>query len=311
MHWVWCIVNELRQEPARVLTPASSANLGPAFDSAGLALDLWDDYRAEITQERGVRVDVAGEGAEHVPRDCSHLVAEAMKRGFDALDVRPPGFTLRCTNRIPHGMGLGSSAAAIVGGLVLARALVIGGEKYLSDDDLLAVATGIESHPDNLAAALHGGLTIAWLDEAQQPGCVRFRPSDALVITVLLPNEALATAHARASLPKTVPFEDAVRNVASAALLVHAMTQAPDILLQATRDSLHQTPRREIYPKSWEVMTTLRQHRIPSVISGAGPAVLAFTDSTTAVGVLGGIPPGWREMALAPAARGAHQIPVT
>lgn len=304
-------MNELRPEPARVLTPASSANLGPAFDSAGLALDLWDDYRAEITQERGVRVDVAGEGADSVPRDCSHLVAEAMKRGFDALEVRPPGFTLRCTNRIPHGMGLGSSAAAIIGGLVLARALVVGGEKHLSDEALLAVATSIESHPDNLAAALHGGLTIAWLGEDGRPGCVRFRPSDELVITVLLPDEALATAHARATLPDSVAFADAARNVASAALLVHALTQAPDLLMHATRDSLHQAPRRAIYPKSWDVMMTLRQHRVPSVISGAGPAVLAFAEPTTALGALGGVPQGWRQMVLAPAARGAHQIPVT
>jgi homoserine kinase len=304
-------MNELRHEPARVLAPASSANLGPAFDSAGLALDLWDEYSAEITQERGVRVDVAGEGAQSVPRDCSHLVAEAMKRGFDALNVRPPGFTLRCTNRIPHGMGLGSSAAAIIGGLVLARALVVDGHTHLSDQALLTVATSIESHPDNLAAALHGGLTIAWLDDDGIPGCVRFRPSDGLTISVLLPEEAVGTAHARSTLPDSVPFADAVHNVASAALLVHAMTQAPDALFQATSDRLHQTPRRAIYPKSWEVMTTLRQHRIPSVISGAGPAVLAFCDPTTAAGALGGIPNGWRQVVLAHTARGAHQVPVT
>lgn len=146
----------LRRDPMRVVVPASSANLGPAFDSAGLALEIVDDLVAMITDDDGVLIEVAGEGADDVPLDDSHLVARAMALGFAAMDAHPRGFILRCNNSIPHGRGLGSSAAAIVGGLVLARALVLAGDTLLPDTELLQIARAMESHPDNISAALFG-----------------------------------------------------------------------------------------------------------------------------------------------------------
>ena len=151
-----------RAAPTRVRVPATSANLGPGFDAFGLALGLYDDVVAQVSDDAGVRVDVHGEGSGTVPRDHRHLVAKAMLRGFDALGGRPRGLDLVCANRIPHGRGLGSSAAAIVSGLLLARSLVVGGEERMPDHAVLELASVLEGHPDNVAACLYGGAVIAW-----------------------------------------------------------------------------------------------------------------------------------------------------
>jgi len=262
--------------PVTVHVPASSANLGPAFDCAGLALDVWDTFTAEITEERGVRVSSSGEGAADLPTDCSHLVAESMRRGFDAIGVRPAGWTLQCTNRIPHARGLGSSAAAIIGGLVLARALA-GAEEDFTDVLLLQTALALEPHPDNLSAALAGGLTIAWVNDA--PGFVTLALHPSVSVTALIPKTPLATRHARAVLPDTVPFDAAVHNVSRAALLAHALTHDPSLIMVATDDRLHQQQRADIYPEALALVSDLRRHGIPAVVSGAGPSVLAFADA--------------------------------
>ncbi len=262
-----------------VHVPASSANLGSAFDCAGLAVDMWDTFTAEITDERGVRVTTVGEGAEDLPTDCSHLVAESMRRGFDALGIRPSGFTLHCTNRIPHGRGLGSSAAAIIGGLVLARALAQK-EAEFDDVQLLQTALEMEPHPDNLSAALAGGGTIAWMDEP--PGFVSFALHPSISVTVLIPQTPLATTHARSVLPRMIEFDSAVHNVSRAALLMHALANDPTLLMVATDDQLHQHQRTDIYPEAMAVVKELRERHIPAVISGAGPSVLVFADGDTA-----------------------------
>lgn len=266
----------LRSGPVRVLVPASSANLGPGFDSAGLALGVYDELIAMITDDDGVLVEVAGEGSDEVPRDERHLVVQAMQRAFDALGAKPPGFVLRCRNAIPHGRGLGSSAAAIIGGMVLARAMVE--QSAMTDQDLLALATEMESHPDNLAAALYGGFTVAWLSESGAPGSVRLDPHPNLRAVLAIPTATVPTAKARQALPDHVAYADAVHNVSRAALLVHAMTQEPALMWEAMSDRMHQHARLGVYPESVALVDALRAAGIAAAISGAGPSVMVVTD---------------------------------
>lgn len=261
--------------PARVRVPATSANLGSAFDSAGLALSLYDDLVAVITDEPGITVDISGEGADTLPRNHKHLVARSMVAAFEAMGGQPRGFALVTANHIPHGRGLGSSSAAIVGGIVLARALVLGGEQLLPDSEVLALATELEGHPDNVAATLFGGFTIAWTEGVGQ--AFSMRPLDEILPVVCIPHTALATKKARGLLPESVPHGDAVFNVARSALLVAGMTQDASLLMVATDDKLHQQQRRDAMPRSIDLVARLREAGIPAAISGAGPTVIALT----------------------------------
>jgi homoserine kinase len=265
-----------------VRVPATSANLGPGFDALGLALGLYDDVVAQVSDDVGIRVDVHGEGADVVPRDQRHLVAKAMLRGFDALGGRPRGVDLVCANRIPHGRGLGSSAAAIISGLLLARALVVGGEERLPDPALLELAVTLEGHPDNVAACLYGGVVVAWTRSTGGTDVLRLLPDPGIVPVVCVPSTAVATKKARALLPDTVPHSDAAFTAARAALLVPALTGRPDLLLEATDDRLHQQYRRPAYPRTGDLVAKLRAAGIAAAVSGAGPAVLALADATTA-----------------------------
>ncbi|MBI1376237.1 MAG: homoserine kinase [Frankiales bacterium] len=278
-----------RAAPTRVRVPATSANLGPGFDAFGLALGLYDDVVAQVSDEPGVRVDVHGEGAEDVPRDHRHLVAKSMLRAFDVMGGRPRGLDLVCANRIPHGRGLGSSAAAIVSGLMLARALVVGGDDRLPDPALLDLAVAIEGHPDNVAACLRGGVVVAWArsDDGPAVEVLRAEPAASLVPVVCVPATAVATKKARALLPATVPHADAARNAARAALLLTALTSRPDLLLDATEDRIHQQYRRPAYPRTGDLVAKLRDAGIPAAVSGAGPTVIALTDAENASRVSG------------------------
>lgn len=278
-----------RAAAVRVRVPATSANLGPGFDSLGLALSLYDDVVAQVSDDSGVRVDVHGEGADAVPRDHRHLVAKSALRAFDVLGGRPRGLDLVCANRIPHGRGLGSSAAAIVSGLVLARALVVGGDERLPDAALLELATTIEGHPDNVAACLHGGATVAWTrgTDPSSTGVLDLVPAATIVPVVCVPSSAVATKKARALLPESVPHVDAAWNAARAALLVQALTVRPDLLLEATDDRLHQPYRRPAYPRTTDLVAKLRAAGIPAAVSGAGPTVIALADVATASRVEG------------------------
>jgi homoserine kinase len=152
-----------RATPVTVRVPATSANLGAGFDCLGLALEIYDGYAAQVLDEPGLDVEVAGEGANTIRKDEKNLVIASMNAAFDHMGGRPRGLALRALNAIPHGRGLGSSSSAIIGGLFLARSLVISGSERLTDSDLLALATEIEGHPDNVAAAFYGGATIAWV----------------------------------------------------------------------------------------------------------------------------------------------------
>ncbi|HEY5137077.1 MAG TPA: homoserine kinase [Candidatus Nanopelagicales bacterium] len=276
-----------RAAPTRVRVPATSANLGPGFDAFGLALTLYDDVVAQVSDDAGIRVDVHGEGADTVPRDHRHLVAKAMLRGFDALGGRPRGVDLVCANRIPHGRGLGSSSAAIIAGLLLARALVVGGDERLPDAALLELAVTLEGHPDNVASCLYGGVVVAFTRSSGETDVLRLSAAPGIVPVVCVPSTAVPTKKSRALLPETVPHADAAFNAARAALLVPALTGRPDLLLEATDDRLHQTYRRAAYPRTVDLVAKLRAVGIPAAVSGAGPTVLALADATSAPTVAG------------------------
>lgn len=270
---------------AQVSVPASSANLGAGFDTFALALDIRDRYAAQILDDATFDVDVSGEGADEVKRDKNHLVIKAMMRGFEHMGQKPKGLALRALNVTPHGRGLGSSSSAIVGGLALARELVLGGEEYMSDDDIMMIATELEGHPDNVAAALRGGATIAWMQEltlgSTDTGIGIGRsisiPVNAQIkAVVFIPENTLSTSKARKLLPDTVPHRDAVMNASHAALLSIALSTRPELLFTATEDFLHQGYRREAYPKSMALVDKLRGAGRAATISGAGPSVLVL-----------------------------------
>ncbi len=263
--------------PVTVRVPASSANLGPGYDSLGLALSLHDEITAEVTGGH-LDIDVQGEGADAVALDESHLVVRAMHAAFDLMAETPPGLRLSCRNRIPHGRGLGSSSAAIVGGIWAARALVVGGAERLDDAAALQLAVDLEGHPDNVAAAHLGGLTIAWIEGA---AAEVERLDTEVEVTVFVPAIAVSTKAARDLLPAQVSHADAAANSGRAALLIAALTTSnptgSDRLISATEDRLHQSYRAEAMPASYHLVRQLRVEGIPAVISGAGPTVLAFT----------------------------------
>lgn len=285
--------------PVTVRTPASSANLGPGFDALGLALDVHDELTAEVLPGDALEIVVEGEGADEVSRDAGHLVVRSFDAALDLMGLRRPGLRLTCRNVIPHGRGMGSSSAAIVGGIALAKALVEGVE-VLDDRATLQLAHDLEGHPDNVAAALLGGLTIAWTEGFAAEA---LRLEVAVPLTLFVPDSPVSTEAARGLLPDAVTHADAAANAGRAALLVAALTQAPERLAAATEDLLHQQYRAPAMPGSYQLVRSLRVDGVPAVISGAGPTVLAF-----ARGVAGACPDGWRVLEVEVADRGVHVV---
>lgn len=286
--------------------PATSANLGPGFDAFGLALDLHDELELTLLQapdadgKRLLEIEVDGEGADSVPRDASHLVVRALDATLARLgSSSAPSLRLRCWNRIPHGRGLGSSAAAIVAGVLLGRALVPAGSERLDQPAALALASELEGHPDNVAACLLGGFTIAW-SEGRRVRAVRLEPAPGLVPVVLVPPTSLGTETARGLLPATVPHADAAHAAGRAGLLVAALTQRPDLLLAATEDRLHQPYRAVAMPATDLLLRRLRARDVPAVVSGAGPSLLALVDAASVEQLVEEAPEGWLPMALRP-----------
>ncbi|MFM6842086.1 MAG: homoserine kinase [Candidatus Planktophila sp.] len=268
-----------KAKPMQVQVPASSANLGPGFDAFGLALAMHDRYVAQVLDDVILDIDVTGEGADEVPRNDKNLLVKAMYKGFDFLGGRPKGLAIRALNVNPHGRGLGSSASAIIGGLVLARALVLNGEDHMSDIQLLSLATDMEGHPDNVSASLFGGATISWFEVEKHKSsahCIHLNVDPRIQAIAYIPPKALATSKARKMLPEAIPFADAVRNTTNAALMSHALTTRPDLLFTATEDFLHQSYRAEAMPESYALVQKLRGAGIAAFISGAGPTVLAL-----------------------------------
>ncbi|WP_353827410.1 homoserine kinase [Agromyces sp. SYSU T0242] len=256
-----------------VKVPATSANLGPGFDTLGLALARYDELDVEVIDD-GLEIEVHGVGADEVPRDASHLVVRAMAHAFARQGRELPPIRLVAHNAIPHGRGLGSSGAAIVAGVMAAKGL-LEPEVELSADDLLELATELEGHPDNVAPALFGGLTIAWMTP-EGPRHKKLMVHRGVAPLVLVPEHEMSTALARSLQPQSVPHEDAVFNVSRSALLVAALIQSPELLLAATEDKLHQRYRAEAMPETDRLIRRLREAGHPAVVSGAGPSILVL-----------------------------------
>ena len=267
-----------RPREVAVRVPGSSANLGPGFDSLGLALGLHDSVEVSVASD-GVVIEVSGEGAGRVPCDEAHLVARAMRAAWDRVGDAPPGIRMRCRNAIPHSRGLGSSAAAAVAGATAAVVLA-GRDGELERDTILQVAAGMEGHADNAAASLLGGFVVAWDaggNTAQRFSAVRLEAHPGIHPVALVAGTESLTSTTRGLLPERVPLVDAAFTGSRTALAVLAFTQRPELLLPATEDRLHQGYRRPAYPRSADLVDALRHRGIPAAISGAGPTVLALT----------------------------------
>lgn len=291
---------------SQISVPATSANIGPGFDCLGIALELRDRYAAQILDDATFDVDVSGEGADEVKKDGKNLVIRSMMAGFEFMGNKPKGIALRSLNVIPHGRGLGSSASAIVGGLALARSLVLTGEQYMSDEDLITLATELEGHPDNVAAAFYGGATIAW-SEKGVGRAVNLKVDPRIKAMLLVPENQVATAKARKLLPETISHHDAVLNSTNTALLVHALAERPDLLLTATSDLLHQNYRAEAMPKSIALIEKLRGAGIAAVLSGAGPSVMIlYAGDESEIDQIPSLATGFTAMKLAIAKNGVE-----
>lgn len=257
-----------------VKVPATTANLGPGFDTLGLALSLYDELTVTVREAPGATVTVVGVGEGVVELDETNLVVRAIAHAFAHYGQPMPGLDLVAHNVIPHGRGLGSSGAAIVSGIMAARGL-LEGIVDIDSDDLLALATELEGHPDNVAPALFGGLTIAWMtgDGPQYKKLMVHRGVSPLVI---VPQTTMSTELARTLQPASVPHSDAIFNVSRSALLIAALIQSPELLLVATEDRLHQGYRAAAMPETDALLQLLRTNGLPAVVSGAGPSILVL-----------------------------------
>jgi len=257
-----------------VSVPATSANLGPGYDALGLALEIRDFVTAQFTDDNKITVEVTGQGAGKLPTDATHLIAKTIIDACKAFGTEVTGLHVECKNAIPQGRGLGSSAAAIVAGLVLASELTYA---RASEDELLQMANAIEGHPDNVAACLLGAMTIAWLEDDGKANSVSMNVHPDVCPVLGIPQTELDTHKARGLIPESIPHVDAAFNAGRSALLVAAMIGDPDFLLEATEDKLHQPFRAQAYPESMELVAQLREVQIAACISGAGPTVIALS----------------------------------
>lgn len=268
---------------ASSVVAASSANLGPGFDSLGLAVGLYDEIIVETT-ESGLTIDVEGQGAGQVPLDESHLVVRAVRRGLAAAGLHAGGLKVLCRNAIPHSRGLGSSAAAVVGGLAVVNGLAVQADSpELSREELVQLSSEFEGHPDNAAAAVLGGAVVSWTVSeggGDRYGAAQLDLHPDIRLFPAIPENRSSTAETRAVLPEHVPHADARFNLSRAAMLVVALTTRPDLLLPATEDRLHQPQRAPSMPASAEYLSALRRLNVAAVLSGAGPAVIALTNGT-------------------------------
>ncbi|MEJ7649145.1 MAG: homoserine kinase [Nakamurella sp.] len=260
-----------------VSVPATSANLGPGYDSLGLALDKRDVVWGRRS-DSGVRIEVQGCGASTVPRTADNLVHRSAQRALAALDEPLADLELLCHNMIPHGGGQGSSAAAIVAGLAVGRALVPDGSMRMSDGDLLDIAAGIEGHPDNAAPAVLGGFTLSWIEESGRTRVVRPVVHPEVSVLLFSADRGASTEMARTLLPDTVPHRDAAMNSRTSALLMYALGHAPELLFEATHDWLHQRYRASAMRPTADLVLRLRDAGFAATVSGAGPSVLVLLD---------------------------------
>ncbi len=297
-----------------VKVPATTANLGPGFDTLGLALSLYDELTVTVRAAPGATVRVVGVGEGEVPLDASNLVVRAIAHAFAHYGQELPGLDLVARNVIPHGRGLGSSGAAIVSGIMAAKGL-LEGVVTIGADDLLALATELEGHPDNVAPALFGGLTIAWMTP-EGPQCKKLMVHRGVSPLVVVPEATMSTALARSLQPTSVPHEDAIFNVSRSALLIAALIQSPELLLVATEDKLHQAYRAGAMPETDALLQVLRRNGLPAVVSGAGPSILVLCSDpaqrlVAAELVATTTESAWQSLMLAVDFKGATVVPHT
>jgi homoserine kinase len=293
-----------------VKVPATSANLGPGFDTLGMALSYYDELEVEAVAGTGAVVEVIGEGAGVVPTDASNLVVRSIVYTFEKFGQPVPAFKLKAHNIIPHGRGMGSSGAAVVSGIVAAQGL-LQGVVTMSAEDLLEIATELEGHPDNVAPALFGGLTIAWEDE-EGPHFKKLFVHRGVSPLELVPTFTMSTELARSLQPASVPHDDAVFNVSRSALLIAALTQSPELLLAATEDRLHQGYRAAAMPETDALVRLLRENGHAAVVSGAGPSVLVLAsdpaERVAAAKLAAEHYPNWNALLLAVDFKGATVV---
>lgn len=258
-----------------IRVPATSANLGPGFDSLGLALGVYDELEVSLTGGDSLEIEVIGVGADVIPRNESNLVYRAFAATFEAFHRPvPAGVRMRAVNEIPQSRGMGSSGAATVAGIMAAKGF-LDAETEVTSDDLLRIASTLEGHPDNVAPALFGGMTIAWTTD-EGPRFTKLLVHRGVSPLVLVPSGTLSTALARSLQPQSVPAADAIFNLSRAALLVAALSQDPGLLMPATEDRLHQGYRSSAMPESIALIDTLRKEGCAAVVSGAGPSILVL-----------------------------------
>ena len=263
-----------------VRVPATTANLGPGFDTLGLALGFYDELDVSVREKPGATVTIIGVGQGTVPTDETNLIVTSMAFAFDKLGQKMPGVDLVAHNNIPHGRGMGSSGAAIVGGIMAAKG-ILEGVVDVTPEQLLEFATELEGHPDNVAPALFGGLTIAWTTPTG-PRSKKLMVHRGVSPLVLVPEFTMSTELARSLQPANVPHEDAIFNVSRSALLIAALTQSPELLLEATEDKLHQDYRAEAMPETSMLIRELRAAGFAAVVSGAGPSILVLCSDPSA-----------------------------
>lgn len=278
----------LTADHVTVTVPATAGNLGPGFDALGMALGVTDEVEVWALGSPRVEIEIEGQGADSLPRDESHLIVRAIRATFDAVGAPHTGLRIVARNAIPHGRGLGSSAAAVVAGIAAVRGLLAEPEA-LDHEAMLRIATEFEGHPDNAAPAIWGGATVAWIDDAGAHA-VPLAVADAIETAVLIPGAVLPTKQARAVLPAQVPHHDAAFNVGRASLLVAALAGHPEALFAATEDRLHQGYRAGVMPAAAAMIERLRAQGLAAVVSGAGPSVLVLGTGLEAAGLASGTP---------------------
>ncbi|KGA08334.1 MAG: hypothetical protein GM45_5995 [actinobacterium acAMD-5] len=273
------------QERASVKVPATSANLGAGFDVLGLSLGFYDELSVEVITGTDLVV-IDGHGFDSLPKDGTHLVMRSIRKGLEAMGEKVDGLLLRCQNQIPHARGMGSSSAAIVAGLALAKGLCTDGSDRMPTELMIDLAGRMEGHPDNIAPCILGGMTIAWIDD-EGHHAVRSDVHPDIVPVVSIPNFKVKTETARGLLPIRIPHDDAVFNISRSSLMVYAMTQDPSKLFVASDDRMHQRQRADAMPATLRAVAALRRAGLAAVVSGAGPTVLTLANSQTANEVSG------------------------
>jgi homoserine kinase len=280
-----------------VRVPATSANLGPGFDCFGLALDLCNEVTVDTEAEPGVSWE--GEGADELPTDGSDMISRAIARAVSHEGVALPSLRMSAINRIPLERGLGSSSAAAVAGMLLGL-LLAEPSREVDPAAVVELAAEIEGHPDNAAACVYGGFTLA-----AEGGVVRLDPHPSLRPVLLIPQARSSTRVSRRALDDRVPREDAVFNLQQSALTVVAITQRPELLSWALRDRLHEQLRLESIPEVLAVYRELAGAGVPVCLSGAGPSLIAFESEDRPVPDPG---EGWRTLRPAVRALGSEVV---